>query len=162
MGQESDPLKRNLAFNHLIRLLIHLLLIKCYSRTSPSFSLGTRLLQEVLAAQGQTQPSDRPINTRQFSMPAVSSQPTVVSITPTKTSSRKSPLPVPRDNMKERPSPTSPNDTRISWHHKVPNPTISHSAIPIGNNFVQAERTRKVEPVALKEERVVMTTEGSI
>lgn len=117
---------------------------------------GTRLLQEVLAAQGQAQPLDRPINTRKYSVPVVSSQPTVVSSTPTMTSSRKSPLPVSLDNMKERTSPASPNDTRISWHHKVPNPAISHGNIPIGNNFVQAERSRKVDPVTLKEERVVI------
>ena len=119
-------------------------------------SLGTRLLQEVLAAQGQAQPTDRPINARQYPVPVVLSQPAVTPNTPTKTSSRKSPPPVSCDNMKERPSPTSPNDTRISWHHKVQNPAISHSTIPMGNTFVQAERIRKMEPIVLKKERVVI------
>ena len=105
--------------------------------------LGTRLLQEVLAAQGQTQPTERPINTSPYPAP-VSSQPAVTSNTPTKTSPRKSPLPVPRDNVniKEKPLPTSPTDTRVSWHHKVPIPVTSHSTIPTGETFTQAERTR--------------------
>lgn len=118
---------------------------------------GTRLLQEVLAAQGQTQPTDRPINTSPYPAP-VSCQPAVTSNTPTKTSPRKSPLPVSRDNVniKEKPSPTSPNDTRVSWHHKVPIPVTSHSTIPTGEAFTQVERTRDMTPVVLKEERVVV------
>lgn len=121
-------------------------------------SLGTRLLQEVLAAQGQTQLTERPINTAQYPAP-VPSQPAVTPHTPTKTSAtRKSPTPVSRDNVniQERHSPISPNDTRISWHHKAPSPAISHSTIPIGDTFAKAERTRDVEPVTLKEERVII------
>lgn len=130
-----------------------------------SYFLGTRLLQEVLAAQGQKQLTERPISTAQYPA-SVSSQPAVTSHTPTKTSPRKSPLPVSRDmprdmsrdsvNIKERPSPTSPSDTRISWHHKVPNQVISHSTIPMGDTFVQVERVRDVEPITLKEERLVI------
>lgn len=128
------------------------------SLTNPfSIYLGTRLLQEVLAAQGQTQPTDGPINSSQYPAP-VSSQPAVTSNTPTKTSPRKSPLPVSRDNVnvKGKPSPTSSNDTRVSWHHKVPIPITSHSTISTGETFTQAERTRDVVPVVLKEERVVI------
>ena len=130
--------------------------------------LGTRLLQEVLAAQGQTQPADRINNTAKYPTPApIPIQPAVIPHTSTKTSPRKSPVPVSRDNVniKERHSPNSPNDTRIAWHHKVPSPAVSHSTIPvgktlqkcpIGDTFAKPERTRDVEPVPLKEERVII------
>ena len=101
----------------------------------------------MLAAQGQAQLTDRPINTPKFPVP-VSTQPAVTSHTPAKVSPRKTP--VSHD--------TTPNDTHISWHHKVPSPVVSNTSSPTGDTFVRAGRIRhNSEPaVNLKEERILI------
>ena len=118
---------------------------------------GTRLLQEVLAAQGQVQPTDRPLTTPKFPVP-VSTQPVVTTHAPTKSSPRKSPGSRDNVNIQERPPPTAPSVTHMSWHHKAPNPVVSSSTVPSGDTFVHAERTRhNSEPaVDLKEERILI------
>lgn len=109
--------------------------------------LGTRLLQEVLAAQGQIQPTDKSNEAPKFSTP-VSTQSAVTSHTPSKKTSRKSP--VSRDMI--------PNNNHISWHQKIPSPVVSNIRPPSGDSSVRAERTRHIsDPVtALKEERILV------
>lgn len=109
--------------------------------------LGTRLLQEVLAAQGQIQPTDKSNEAPKFSAP-VSTQPAVTSHTPSKKTFRKSP--VSRDMI--------PNNNHISWHQKIPGPVVSNIRPPSGDSSVRAERTRHIsDPViALKEERILV------
>lgn len=118
-------------------------------------SLGTRLLQEVLAAQGQVQPTDRP--TPRLPIP-VSTQPVVTTHAPTKPSPRKSLRSRDNVNIPDRPPPTVPKDTQLVWHLSAPKPVVSASTVPNGNNFVHVGRARhNSEPAAaLQEERILI------
>jgi len=115
---------------------------------------GTRLLQEVLAAQGQIQPTDKLKITSQFPVP-VSTQPAVTTHAPTKSSSRKSPRT--SDNV-ERPPPTATKDTHLSWHHKAPIPVASNSPVTTVDTWVRSGRARHSSEPALpmKEERILI------
>ena len=116
--------------------------------------LGTRLLQEVLAAQGQIQPTDKLKTTSQFPVP-VSTQPAVTTHASTKSSSRKSPRT--SDNV-ERPPPTATKDTHLSWHHKAPIPVASNSPVTTVDTWVRSGRARHSSEPALpmKEERILI------
>lgn len=58
----------------------------------------------------------------------------------------------------ERPPPTAPKDTHLSWHHKAPIPAASNSPVPTVDTWVRTGRARhsSESAVSMKEERILI------
>ena len=139
------------AFNFVVLRSFHIHRVKRHPLATYLICLivpaGTRFLQEVLAAQGQALPPNRPSTVPQH--PAPVSNPSAVNPrSPPKSSPRKSPLAVPRDPLGAQDSPThaARHEGHISWQQKVTNPVASRGVALL----------RDREAIKLKEERCVI------